>query len=257
MSHDVTKRFGIFKPADYVRNAKVNNLDEVGFSDHFIIEKRGHIDYSISLEELTKYIKILREFRKETDFPVKIGIEMDFLSGFAKKIKKVIDSYPFDYAIGSVHFIGNWSVDVPSDIAEYNKWNIKKLYETYFGLVMQAAESRLFNTIGHIDLIKIFGFKPKENISELFKDVAETLKKNNVCVEINTGGLDRPCKEIYPSKELLKSCFEEGVDVTLGSDTHKPEGVGRNFDKAIELLREIGYKEIAMFTKRKKKLVKF
>lgn len=253
MSHDIDK---VSKASEYIKVAKNRGLSEIGFSDHFAVKKVGQIDYSMDHEELKKYIEAMRALKRKSDFPVKLGLEMDFFSGFEKRIEDTLKSYTFDYVIGTVHFIKNWSVDDPSSIPIYEKSNISKLYEEYFSLIKQAAKSRLFNIIGHIDIIKIFGFKPKNDINDLLETVANALKENKVCVEVNTRGLSKPCREIYPSQKLLKMCFERGVQVTLGSDSHNPNEVGRYFDKAIKLLKETGYEEIARFTKRKMNLVK-
>jgi len=253
MSHDIDK---VSKSVEYIKVAKSKGLSEIGFSDHFTVKKIGHIDYSMDYEELIKYIEAMQKLKKNSDFPVKIGLEMDFIPGFEKLIEKSLKAYPFDYVIGSVHFIKDFAVDDPLSISVYEKSNISKLYEEYFNLVKQAAKSRLFDIIGHIDIIKIFGFKPKDDITNLLEEVADTLKENKVCVEINTRGLSKPCKEIYPSEKLLKICFDKGIPITLGSDAHNPEEVGRYFDKALKLVNSIGYNEIARFTKRKMELVK-
>ena len=253
MSHDVE---GKFKPIDYVNSAKNRGLSEIGFSDHFIVEKIGHIDYAINYEELKKYVEAIQKLKENSDFPVKLGLEMDFVPGFESRTRNILKSYPFDYIIGAVHFIKEWPVDDPLSIPDYKKSNINELYEKYFNLVKQAIESKLFDTIGHIDLIKIFGFKPKDDITNLLEDIANILKENKVCVEVNIRGLSKPCKEIYPSEKILSLCFERKVPITLGSDAHSPEEVGKDFDKAVKMVKGIGYREIARFTRRKMELVK-
>ena len=253
MSHDVK---GKFKPIDYVNSAKNRGLSEIGFSEHFAIKKIGQIDYSMDYEELKKYIKAIKKLKESSDFPVKIGLEMDFFPRLEKRIGETLKSYPFDYVIGSVHFIKEWPVDDPTSIPDYKKSNINKLYEEYFNLIKQAIKSKLFDIIGHIDLIKIFGFKPKNDITNLLEDIADTLKENKVCIEVNIRGLSKPCKEIYPSEKILSLCFERKVPITLGSDAHSPEEVGKDFDKAVKMVKGIGYREIARFTRREIELVK-
>jgi len=105
-------------------------------------------------------------------------------------------------------------------------------------------------------LIKKFGFKPKTDISDLYQATAKVFKKNDVCVEVNTSGLRHPCKEIYPAKQFLRICYDEGVPITFGSDAHMPEDIGRDFDKAISLVKEVGYEHIIIFTGRMKQLVR-
>jgi histidinol-phosphatase (PHP family) len=75
-------------------------------------------------------------------------------------------------------------------------------------------------------------------------------------VEVNTGGLRKPCHEIYPSENLIKTCFDHGLPITLGSDAHSPQEVGADFDKTADFLRKIGYTEIVRFTRRKREFVR-
>jgi histidinol-phosphatase (PHP family) len=123
-------------------------------------------------------------------------------------------------------------------------------------LVQQCARSHLFDIIGHLDLIKKFGFGPKEDMAKVFVETVEVIRQSNVCVEVNTGGLRAPCKEVYQGKPLLKACFDCGIPITLGSNAHTPGNVGEDFDKALRLIKQLGYCDIARFTQRNRKLVR-
>lgn len=240
------------KPTEYVETARSKQLVEIGVSDHYHPEEP---EYSMGYEKLAEYIETIRSLKKKTDLPLKLGIEIDFIPGSESKIQKVVKLNSFDYVIGSVHFINNWGFDDPKNISEYQKWNITELYETYFGLVQQCARSRLFDIIGHLDLVKKFGYKPRTHVSEVFVNTVEVLRESKVCVEVNTSGLRAPCREIYPSKAFLGMCFDNGIPLTLGSDAHTPDDVGKNFSEALELIGEVGYERIARFTQRKLELV--
>lgn len=238
--------------AEYVKIARDRGLTEIGVSDHYHPEEPK---YSMSCE-VAEYVKKVQSLKKRTDFPLKLGIEVDFIPSLQSKIEKILKSKPFDYVIGSVHFINSWEVDNPKYISEYQKWDITELYKTYFSLVQKCAKSGLFDIIGHPDLIKKFGYKPKTDITDVCLNTVEALKESNVCVEVNTNGLNAPCREIYPSKPFLKICFDNGIPITLGSDAHTPEDVGKNFSQALKLIREVGYENIARFTHRKLELVR-
>ena len=237
---------------EYIRIARDRGLTEIGVSDHYHPEQPK---YSMS-HGIDEYVKEVQQLKKKTDFPLKLGIEVDFIPSLQKKIEKALKPNPFDYVIGSVHFINNWGFDNPKHISEYQKWNITQLYKKYFSLVQQCAKSRLFNIIGHPDLIKKFGYKPKTNITDVYLTTIEAIKDSNACVEVNTSGLRAPCREIYPNKQFLKMCFNNEAPITLGSDAHTPEDVGKNFDQALKLIKEVGYQNIARFTHRKPELVR-
>ena len=237
----------------YIRMAQKRKIDEIGFSDHLCLKK---VSWAMELSQISSMIETINHLKKNSKVVIKLGVEMDYFPGFENKIKEIIAGIPFDYVIGSVHFINDWTVDHPDNISEYEKWDVYELYKVYFNLVQQTANSKLFDIIGHPDLIKKFGFKPKRDISDLLEETAEIFKNSGICIEINTSGLTKPCKEIYPSKKLLKMCFDKGVPVTLGSDAHRPQDIGQHFDEAIKLIKEIGYIEIVQFTKRKRKFIR-
>lgn len=81
----------------------------------------------MSNEKLAQYVKKVQMLKKRTDFPLKLGIEVDFIPGLEGKIERVAKLKHFDYVIGSVHFINNWGFDDPKYISEYQKWDIAEL----------------------------------------------------------------------------------------------------------------------------------
>lgn len=118
------------------------------------------------------------------------------------------------------------------------------------------CNSRLFDVVAHLDLVKIFGFKPNCDFSDILTETAETIAKSNMCVEINTAGLRRPCAEIYPSEEFLKMLNDYDVPIVFGSDAHNPEDLGRNFKEALTIAKRSGYAYACVFRQRNKTLVK-
>ncbi len=239
--------------SDHVKIARDRGLMEIGFSDHFHLEKQDH---SMSYEELAQYVEKGQSYKENSDFPVKLGLEVDFIPNREKEIEKIVKSGDFDYVIGSVHFINGWGFDSPRYVSEYKKWDLAELYRTYFSLIQQCSKSGLFDIIGHVDLIKKFGLKPKTDITSVFRETVEVLKDSKVCVEVNTSGLRTPCKEIYPNKTFLKMCFDEGIPIILGSDAHSSEDIGKDFSRALKMIREVGYENIATFSQRKIELLK-
>ncbi|MEM2103290.1 MAG: histidinol-phosphatase HisJ family protein [Candidatus Bathyarchaeia archaeon] len=242
---------------DCVKVACSEKLEEIGISEHYIQERfRNKLCIPMGYKKVSEYFRKMKTFKKKkmSHVKLKFGIEVDFIPGFENEIKEELKRIPFDYVIGSVHFINNWGFDHPKYISEYQKWDILELYEAYFSIVQNCAKSGIFDIIGHLDLIKKFGYKPKGDISELYLATAKALKESQVCVEVNTSGLRHPCHEIYPNKQLLKMCYEEGVQITLGSDAHMPEDVGKDFNKALNMIKEVGYEQIVKFTKRKRQL---
>lgn len=245
---------------EYLERAAQKGLKEVGFSDHlplyFLPPERAIPAYAMEEEELPVYIDMVNNCRGVSPVKVKLGIEADYAPGYETRLASLLNEYSFDYVIGSVHFIDGWGFDNPDEIEEYSRRDINQVYEQYFTLVQQAALTGLFDIMAHPDLVKKFNFRPGRDLTPLYEETAGVFKKAGVCVEVNTAGLRYPVKEIYPSPEMLGIFFKHGLPVTLGSDAHRPELVGADMEKALLLLKDIGYKEIAVFERRQRKYLK-
>lgn len=242
---------------DYVRQAIAKGISIFGFADHSPWMLQEDIKMALSYEEVPIYVErvrnIQRQFSSAPDAPINIlmGMEMDFLPDDNSEALRFLKEYDFDYAIGSVHYIGTWGFDQEEQIARFQNESVRQIYEHYFGLVKELVKSGIFDIMGHLDLIKKFGYFPESGWDDIQEDVARIIGESGMAVELNTSGMDKPVHEFYPTPQFLKRLHKHGVPITLGSDSHRPMEVGRYFDRAISLLREIGYKEIAYFEKRK------
>jgi len=201
----------------------------LGFSDHEYYLDSFNFDNLYSI-------------KNKTDLSVKVGIEFDYKPGREGAIKDILDRYPLEYCIGSVHHINGWNFDNPKyreKFAEYKgEEELKELYSEYFMLVKRAVDSCLFDIIGHLDLIKIFGhiLEDRSFVLDLVDPVFKSLKSTDTALEINTNGLNKPVEEIYPAVDIIKLAIYKDVDMVLGSDAHIPERVGENFDEIDHLL---------------------
>lgn len=200
---------------------------------------------------------------------VRIGAEFDWLPTYKELISKQIDKFKFDYIIGSVHFLGkikdkkgernfchDYSHEEFMNGLQYYK-NINELIYYYYQEVRNMIDSRLFDGVGHIDLIKKFNDGSLFNQSDKWykENVLQTLDvlaTSSMAMEINTAGWDKKCKEQYPSLWVLKEAFKREIPITLGSDAHTPDKIGRNLEKAASLAKEAGYTKLVRFIKRKK-----
>lgn len=230
-------------------------IHEIGFTEHVLLRPlRERSDRFV--QQMPTYVHDFIDFKEKSNLSVKLGIEIDFFPDELPKTREFIQKYPFDYVMGSVHVIGDWIFDETSEMHEYSKRNTWQVYEEYFNLVRSAASSCLFDVLGHPDLIKIFGTKPKTDFSHILVETAEALAESNMCIEINTRGLRRPCQEIYPSEQFLRILHQHNVPVTFGSDAHVPKDVGRNFKEAIELAKRVGYTHACTFDHRERKFLR-
>jgi histidinol-phosphatase (PHP family) len=258
--------------ARFVEVARARGLTEIGFSEHphrfrecrAMYPPRGALApwaEALCTESLDSYVRLIEEARR-AGLPVKMGVEWDFLPGYEAELERVLRAYPWDYAIGSVHWLPPqedggvwWGFDAPQQAGEWRTRDVLEAYRRYFRLIAAAAETGLFDIIGHTDVIKVFGYRPAADISDLYAAAAAAFAEAGVCAEINTAGWRKPVGEIYPARALLDACHRAGVPTLINSDAHVPEDVGRDFDRAAAVAREAGYTHVATFAARKRTMV--
>ncbi|HOT46406.1 MAG TPA: histidinol-phosphatase HisJ family protein [Spirochaetota bacterium] len=238
---------------EYIESALSRKIREIGFSDHAPMPEAEREGYTMSAAEVEPYIASLEKHRRryKERISVRIGFEVDYplLGSFA-------DSYftdpRIDYLIGSCHFIDGWAFDHPDFIDEYGKRDIDDIYGRYFSIMEAMAAARLFDVIGHFELVKKFGFRAVRDHRPAIEKIARLLAAAGTAVEVNTAGMAHEAREMYPADGILKILFDCNVPVTLGSDAHRPEQVGRFFPEAAEKLAGAGYRAISGFSKRKR-----
>ncbi len=239
-------------PEEFIQKAIQKGIKIYGFADHAPME--FDYEYRMSFEDMSKYeneIKKLKEKYKDK-IEILLGYEVDFTPFVDKRVLQ----REVDYLIGSVHFLDNWGFDNPEFIKEWERRDVDDVYKEYFNKIEEMANSRLFNIVGHIDLVKVFGHTPTKNIKDLAKNAIKAIKKANMVVEINTSGLRKPVKETYPSNELLEMILNEDIDITLSSDAHAPEQVGYKLKETIEKLKKLGVNEAVYFKNKEKFKIK-
>jgi histidinol-phosphatase (PHP family) len=241
-------------PQEYIEKAIEKNIDFFGFSEH--APMNFDPKYRMKFEEMHQYESMISGLKEDYKDRINIllGYEVDFLEGYIDD--RVLKS-DVDYLIGSVHFIDKWGFDNPEFIGEYKNKDIDKIWQEYFEAIEALAKSRLFDIVGHIDLIKVFNFLPKKDIRLLAQNAIKEIKKANMVVEINAAGFRKPVKEAYPSRHIMELLSEYNIPITFSSDAHEPDQVGLNQSKTHALAKEFGYEKCATFLKKERTMVNF
>jgi len=155
-----------------------------------------------------------------------------------------------------VHYVSDsWDIDNPAKLSEWKKRDAFEVWQIYFERLTLAAKSGLFDIIGHADLPKKFGIRPAQSCRKLYRNFLTAAAQTGCAIELNTAGLRKDCKEIYPCAELLEIAWRKSVPITFGSDAHAPAEVGLNFAEAVKLARKVGYRETCRFTRRQHEFI--
>jgi len=214
-------------------------------------------DWRMRLDQLDKYVEQVRGAQRE--FPqltIRLGLEVDYLAGQEDWIRDLAARHSWDYFIGSVHYISNgWDIDNPHKLSKWKEHDAYEVWTEYFSCLTQAAKSGLFEIMGHADLPKKFGFIPDQDCTALFQSFLNAAATADCAIELNTAGLRKECREIYPSRSILELAKAAGVRITFGSDAHAPAEVGANFAEAMQLAHDVGYTECCRFEQRKRTMV--
>jgi histidinol-phosphatase (PHP family) len=252
--HTPLCRHAVGEPVDYAAQAVKLGLSEIGFSDHSPMLRDDFDDWRMRLDQLDEYVTKVSEARQQfTDLRIKLALEVDYIPGHEEWIRQLAARHPWDYFIGSVHYVSDsWDLDNPKKLSHWRERDPLEVWTVYFERLTQAAASGLFEIIGHADLAKKFCFYPKQDCTPLFTTFLAAARKSGTAVELNTAGLRKDCREIYPSRRILQLAHEAGVPITFGSDAHAPEEVGLNLMEAVELARSVGYTQRCTFSHRQR-----
>lgn len=232
---------------EYITKAIDLGINIYGFSCHSPMDFDP--SYRMKLEELPLYCQMVEKIQNKYKNKIEIllGLEVDFIDTREDLLKKEIFQYPFDYLIGSVHFLGDWGFDNPEFMGEYAKRNIQECWEKYLYSITKMAKSGLFQIVGHFDLLKIFGYIPTQKCHQYIQKTLEVIKNHEMILEINASGLRKPIQEQYPSIEILTMAKKIGVQITFGSDSHSVEQVGFGYEKCLKIAKDTGYSQAVYF----------
>lgn len=231
------------EPTEYAAQAARIGLTEIGFTEHAPMPGDDYDNWRMAERDLNLYIeKIDQAAAENPSMTVRKSLEIDFVPGYEKWMRDLAKRHKWDYLIVSVHYLGGkWSFDHPDHRDSWKGRNVNAAWAEYFDLLRQSAALGVFDIIGHCDLIKVFGDQPSGDCAAMWRPFLEEVKRQDIAIEINTNGLNKPCGEMYPSPALLEMAAEIGVGLTFGSDAHRPGRVGEQFDQAIALAKRSGF----------------
>jgi histidinol-phosphatase (PHP family) len=192
---------------------------------------------------------------KQQGLPIVLGLEVDYYEGRMDRVQALLEGYPFDVLLGSVHWIGAWLFDVIESATAMEEWTnrgIDDAWDAYTRAIEELAATRAVDVLAHPDLAKVAGHTPDPKATDEFHDrIAEAAAASNIAAEVNSAGWRKPCNEAYPAPPLLQKFQQRGVAVTTASDGHHLDHVGFRVADLRPLLDQAGYTELVAFDQRK------
>jgi histidinol-phosphatase (PHP family) len=222
----------------FVETAAARGVDEIGFTEHVYYFRQTLPLWTLEYQtercvyDLDVYADVVLEAKRQ-GMPVKLGLEVDYVGARQDELASILEPYPWDLLLGSVHWVDGLAID-----QEPGLWavaSVEEVWRQYFAALAELASSGHVDVLAHPDLAKIFGRRP---------DRIEYPPLSAVALEISTNGLYKPVGELYPDVEFLQAAR---LPITLASDAHVPGNVGRDLDRAVELARTAGYDTVTVF----------
>lgn len=227
----------------FIEKAQRERLDEICLLEHSIRFKDFHPTFkeageynayqrkwfdakAASAHTLDEFKALASEIRSR-EYPIKVsfGLEICWFEQHSDFIRDLTADGFFDYLLGSVHWIDNWTFN-----QRKYQWlgrDINYIYKRYFELENSLAESGIFNIIAHPDLITCHGLYPDYDLSDTYRGLCENVKAHNMLLEMNTS------KGPGVNKQFFDIAKQVGVCFSTGSDAHCVEDVGRGISDVI------------------------
>ena len=246
---------GTNDPEDMVKRAIELGIGYYALTDHLEINKFYDEEYLYE-EPVRKASEIspLLIDKYSDKINMAYGVELGQPLQDMKLTDRMLSSYKYDFIIGSLHMCNGWD---DFYLLDYNKVSPDFLLKLYFEELLEMARWGEFDVLGHLTypLRYIVGdsglYIDMSKYLPIIKEIFSTLIKNDIGIEINSSGLRQKIGLTLPDEYYVRLYKELGGKIlTVGSDAHCTEDLGKGIPETIALARNVGFTELAFFKKR-------
>ena len=255
--HSLRSHDGKASIADQCARAVALGLDEIGFSEHKDFDPE---DPQVNYFDYDAYMREIAEARQRWSGRLKIraGVEIDYQIWFEDKIAQYLETHPFDFVLGSVHYVNRVMVMSP----EYNrKRNARLAYADYFHAVRDSVVSGLFDILSHMEYANRRGvaawgpYNTRAHLNDL-NTIFDRMIDEEMTLEINTGGLHHGVGLTYPCEDTVTLYTQRGgKHISFGSDAHHPDQLGYCYVHAARMAMACGLNWVSTYANRQRKEV--
>lgn len=201
--------------------------------------------------DLDDYVATVIE-AKSQGLPVVLGLEVDYYAGRMDEVARLLEGYPFDVLLGSVHWVRGWRFDDLDDDVSMAEWSTREVddcWDAYTGALEELAATRTCDVLAHPDLVKVAGRRP-EHPSEWWDRIALAAARSGMATEVSSAGWRKPAGEQYPAEGLLVRLAARGVPFTTASDAHQLQQVADRAGDLHALLQSAGIDRLTGYRRR-------
>jgi len=252
-SHTPLCKHAVGDPAEYAAVAEQRGLKGIIITCHAPLPDGLGIDHRMAPEDFGRYVDLVAAAREAFAgrVDVRLGLESDYFPGIERWTEKLHARAPLHHVLGSVH------MQVTHYRAKYFTGDFLAYQRTYFEHLAESAETGLFDTLAHPDLVK--NEAPHAwDFGRILPDIQRALDRiarTGVAMELNTSGLNKALPEMNPGPRMLALIRERGIPVVIGADAHRPGRVADRYEDALRLLGEMGFNTVSLFLDRRRREV--
>lgn len=250
-SHTPLCKHAVGEPEAYAEVARQRGLQGLIVTCHNPMPDGFSASVRMREDEFPEYVELVARAREACgpDVDVRLGLEADYFAGYEAYLERQLQSADFHYVLGSVH------PQIREFKQRYPYSEPVELHRLYFELLATAAETRLFDSLAHPDLIK--NETPHDWRPELIMDdirrALDRIAAVGMAMELNTSGVNKSVSEMNPFPAMLREMRARDIPVVIGGDAHDPRRAGDGFLIALDLLEACGYEEASLFLERRRR----
>ena len=236
---------------EYAAEAVARSIAEIAITDHvdFVPGAPAFAFATFAARERT--VREAAERWAPHGVAIRFGVEITYDRAHEPEIRDHLARHPYDYAIGSVH-VGNDSPYHATHVAAWTRGRpLDQVIAPYFEEVIAAIRSGLFDTIGHLDVVKRYlvpHVTPAQLAAapELYEPVLTALVESGAALEVNTSGLRQEAREMYPAAPIVERYrVLGGTRVVAGSDAHRNGSFTAGLDQGYRVVADAGFRHLA------------
>lgn len=238
------------EPEAYAAVAEKRGLQGIIFTCHNPGPAGWSTNVRMDMGQFDEYVALIERARVAYHgrVDVRLGLECDYMPGFERWLEPLLERAAFHHVLGSIH------PQLDYYRAAFDDGDAAAYYATYFDNLARTAESGLFDTLSHPDLVKNVYHRQWDPVAvdRDMQNALDRIARTGVAMELNTSGLNKTIREMNPNPHMLAAMAERDIPVVLGSDAHVPQRVAADFDRALDLLADAGFTQVSYFLDRER-----
>jgi histidinol-phosphatase (PHP family) len=231
-------------------------IGEIGFTEHYDLHPdEWERDWFKTDAYFVELDRVRAQFAGRLN--VRASIELGEPHIFKTECQEMLARHPFDYALGSLHWVGRRLVFDP----QFFSRPVDEACRDFFEELERMTRVGGFDVLSHFDVIvrvgfDVYGAYDPTRYEDVIRAVLRNVIDHGIALDVNTAAFRRRAAMLTPGVEILRwYCAMGGERVTMGSDAHRPEHVGDHLDVAISAIKAAGLKHLTFFDRREARLV--